>query len=86
VYKKISLTALSSAVLLMSGCAGFPANNLSKVSAENLHFASAAKTRVFSRWSLDKTSGMNDQTSAAIAAVNKNTLTMHCTTLIAAPS
>jgi hypothetical protein len=86
----MSITALSGAVLLMSGCAGFPANKLSKVPAENLHFASAAKTKVFSRWALDKSSGMNDQSSVALAAVNKKYFddalrTADCCTIVESP-
>lgn len=88
-FKKMSLTALSAAVLL-SGCAGFPAHNLQKVSTQGLKSTSAVKTKVFSRWSLDKASGTNDQTAVAIAAINKKHFddalqTAECCTVVESP-
>ncbi|RZI86613.1 MAG: hypothetical protein EOP38_00605 [Rubrivivax sp.] len=88
--KKLSLTALSAAVLLMSGCAGFPANDLARLPVKDLRIASATKTKVFSRWSLDKASDTNGQMTAAIAAVNKKRFedalaTSECCTLVESP-
>lgn len=67
----ISLTALSGAIALLSGCAGFPANKLSPVSAQDLRSTSTTKTKVFSRWVADPATSTNEQASVAIAALNK---------------
>lgn len=87
-FQKVSLTALSAAVLLLSGCAGFPANNLQKVSVQDLRSTSATKTKVFSRWTSEGT--LNDQAQVAIAAINKKHFddalaTASCCTVVESP-
>ncbi|TAK93516.1 MAG: hypothetical protein EPO09_12365 [Aquabacterium sp.] len=70
-YKRFTVTALSCAALLLSGCAGFKGNQLSPVSAQDLRSTAPVKTKVFSRWNLSSVPGGNAQTAAALAAINK---------------
>lgn len=71
-YKKLVLSVALGSTLLMSGCVAFRANNLAEVSPNDLQFAAANKTKVFSRWSVESNSTMvNDQMKAAGAAIHK---------------
>lgn len=69
-YQRVVVIALFT--LMMSGCAGFKANNLPVVAPSELTFDSGHKTKVFSRWSLEtKSTLVNEQMKAAGAAVHK---------------
>lgn len=71
-YKKVLSLTIVSASMLMVGCAGFKANNLPQVKAEDLHFASAKKTKVFSRWTIESNSSLaNEQAKTMGAALHK---------------
>lgn len=71
-YKKVLGMAIISASMLMVGCAGFKANKLPQVKADDLHFASAKKTKVFSRWNIESHSSLaNEQAKAMGAALHK---------------
>lgn len=71
-YKKVLSSVIISASILMVGCAGFKENNLPQVKADDLHFASTKKTKVYSRWVVEtKSSSANEQAKAMVAALHK---------------
>jgi len=68
--KKLSVFAVAGMFVVLQGCAGFNANNIGKVNADQLRTASTKKVKVFSRWSF-KTDSSNAQVSPANAAIYK---------------
>lgn len=68
--KKYGFFAVAGMLVLLQGCAGFNANNIDKVSADQLRTASAKKVKVFSRWDV-KTESSNAELNAARAAIYK---------------
>ncbi|MDB5813710.1 MAG: hypothetical protein JWM03_1759 [Rhodocyclales bacterium] len=68
--KKLSLLATVAVLLVLQGCAGFPANNIAKVSPEQLRPASDKKVKIFSRWKFD-TDSSNEALNAANSAIYK---------------
>lgn len=68
--KKFSFFAVAGMLVVLQGCAGFNANNIDKVSADQLRTASAKKVKVFSRWDF-KTDSSNAQLNAVKAASYK---------------
>lgn len=68
--KRFSFFAVTGMLVVLQGCAGFNANNLDRVGADQLRTASANKVKVFSRWDF-KTDSSNAQLNAANAAIYK---------------
>lgn len=68
--KKLLGAVVVGASVLLAGCAGFKANKLAQVSAEELKSSSAKKTKVFSRWTVE-TKSKNEQAKVMIAALHK---------------
>lgn len=67
---KYGFFGVAGMLVLLQGCAGFNANNIDKVSADQLRTASAKKVKVFSRWDF-KTESSNAELNAAKAAIYK---------------
>lgn len=72
-FKKFAITALAASVALMSGCAGFTADRLSKVSEQDLRSTAPVKTKVYSSWTVLSPAGvpMGDQVGKTGAEANK---------------
>ena len=68
--KKFGSLAVAGMLVVLQGCAGFNANHIDKVSADQLRTASAKKVKVFSRWNF-KTDSLNPPLNAANAAIYK---------------
>lgn len=68
--KKFGFFAVAGMLIVLQGCAGFNANQIDKVNADQLRTASVKKVKVFSRWSFN-TDSSNAQLNAANAAIYK---------------
>lgn len=76
-YPKILTTAALTAMLMVSGCAAFKANQLPTVTAKDLGTPAETKTKVFSRWNVQSNSSLlNEQGKAAVAAIQKKNFEM----------
>jgi len=64
----LTIAALLLAVFMLQGCAGFRSNRLPQLTAEQIHFSSTPKTRVFSRWNLVIASGKTISDNARVAS------------------
>jgi len=71
-YKKRLSSLLLTTAILTSGCAGFKANKLPEVSANDIQFTTSDRTKVFSRWSIETTSSsISEQAKVMGAAAHK---------------
>lgn len=88
--KKFGFFAVAGMLVVLQGCAGFNANNIDKVSADQLRTTSAKKVKVFSRWDF-KTDSSNAQLNAVKAASYKKRFeevlaAADCCSVVEAPS
>ncbi|MBM7060054.1 hypothetical protein JQX08_04985 [Pseudomonas sp. UL073] len=64
-HKQLLSASLLSAALLLSGCAGFKANNLPEIGYDKLQPPSDARTKIFSQWKLESGYPANEAINAS---------------------
>ncbi|NTV70852.1 MAG: hypothetical protein HGA71_11980 [Azonexaceae bacterium] len=87
--KNFGLIVVAGMLFLLQGCAGFHANNIEKVNADQLRTSSANKVKVYSRWDF-KTDSANAQVNAVNVATYKKRFdevltAANCCVIVAAP-